>query len=40
MGCRARAAMLARFTDNQGRPLRQRELCIGMRVIDRRRRVE
>jgi hypothetical protein len=26
-GCRARAAMLARYTDDQGRPLRQRELC-------------
>jgi hypothetical protein len=26
-GCRARATMLARCTDNQGRPLRQRELC-------------
>ena len=26
-GCRARATMLARYTDNQGRPLRQRELC-------------
>jgi hypothetical protein len=25
--CRARAAMLARYTDGQGRPLRQRELC-------------
>jgi len=26
-GCRARATMLARYTDTQGRPLRQRELC-------------
>ena len=26
-GCRARATMLARYTDDQGRPLRQRELC-------------
>ena len=26
-GCRARATMLARYTDGQGRPLRQRELC-------------
>jgi hypothetical protein len=26
-GCRARATMLARYTDSQGRPLRQRELC-------------
>jgi hypothetical protein len=25
--CQARATMLARYTDNQGRPLRQRELC-------------
>jgi hypothetical protein len=24
-GCRARATMLARYTDDQGRPLRQRE---------------
>jgi hypothetical protein len=26
-GCRARATMLARYTDGQGRPFRQRELC-------------
>ena len=26
-GCRARATMLARYTDGQGRPLRQREQC-------------
>jgi hypothetical protein len=26
-GCRARATMLARYTDGQGRPLKQRELC-------------
>ena len=26
-GCRARAIRLARYTDDQGRPLRQRELC-------------
>jgi hypothetical protein len=26
-GCRARATMIARYTDDQGRPLRQRELC-------------
>jgi hypothetical protein len=26
-GCRARATRLARYTDGQGRPLRQRELC-------------
>ena len=26
-GCRARATMLARYTETQGRPLRQRELC-------------
>jgi hypothetical protein len=26
-GCRVRATRLARHTDNQGRPLRQRELC-------------
>lgn len=26
-GCQALASMLARYTDNQGRPLRQRELC-------------
>lgn len=25
--CRERATVLARWTDNQGRPLRQRELC-------------
>jgi hypothetical protein len=25
--CQARATMLARYTDNQGRPLKQRELC-------------
>jgi hypothetical protein len=25
--CEARATMLARYTDNQGRPLKQRELC-------------
>jgi hypothetical protein len=26
-GCRARATLLARYTDGQGRPLRQREMC-------------
>ena len=26
-GCHARATMLARYTDVQGRPMRQRELC-------------
>jgi hypothetical protein len=26
-GCRARATRLARYTDGQGRPLKQRELC-------------
>jgi hypothetical protein len=26
-GCRARATRLARYTDGQGRPLEQRELC-------------
>jgi len=26
-GCRTRASVLARYTDTQGRPLRQRELC-------------
>jgi hypothetical protein len=26
-GCRAPAIKLARYTDGQGRPLRQRELC-------------
>src|SRR5258708_7561652 len=26
-GCRAQATRLARYTDGQGRPLRQRELC-------------
>jgi hypothetical protein len=26
-GCRARATMIARSTDGQGRPLKQRELC-------------
>jgi hypothetical protein len=26
-GCRARATRLARYTDRQGRPLKQRELC-------------
>jgi len=26
-GCRARANRLARYTDGQGRPLKQRELC-------------
>ena len=26
-GCRARATKLARYTDGQGRPLKQRELC-------------
>jgi hypothetical protein len=26
-GCRARATMLARYSDGQGRPLKQRELC-------------
>jgi len=26
-GCRARATRLARYTDGQSRPLRQRELC-------------
>jgi hypothetical protein len=26
-GCCARATMLARYTDGQGRPLKQRELC-------------
>ena len=26
-GCEARGSVLARFTDAQGRPLRQRELC-------------
>jgi hypothetical protein len=26
-GCRARATRLARYTDGQGGPLRQRELC-------------
>jgi hypothetical protein len=26
-GCRARATRLARYTDGQGRPLRQRQLC-------------
>ena len=26
-GCRVRASMLARYTDGQGRPLKQRELC-------------
>jgi hypothetical protein len=26
-GCRARATMVARYTDGQGRPLKQRELC-------------
>jgi hypothetical protein len=25
--CQARATTLARYTDHQGRPLRQRELC-------------
>ena len=25
--CQARATILARYTDNQGRPLKQRELC-------------
>ena len=25
--CHARVTMLARYTDNQGRPLKQRELC-------------
>jgi hypothetical protein len=26
-GCRARATMIARYTDGQGRPQKQRELC-------------
>ena len=26
-GCRVRATGLARYTDDQGRPLKQRELC-------------
>jgi hypothetical protein len=26
-GCRARGTVLARYTDDQGRPLRQREAC-------------
>jgi hypothetical protein len=26
-GCRSRATMVARYTDDQGRPLKQRELC-------------
>jgi hypothetical protein len=26
-GCHARATLLARYTDGQGRPLKQRELC-------------
>ena len=26
-GCRARATRLAMYTDRQGRPLKQRELC-------------
>jgi hypothetical protein len=26
-GCGARATMLTRYTDDQGRPLKQRELC-------------
>ena len=26
-GCHGRATTLARYADNQGRPLRQRELC-------------
>ena len=26
-GCRARASMIARYTDGQGRPLKQRDLC-------------
>jgi hypothetical protein len=26
-GCRVRATTVARYTDGQGRPLKQRELC-------------
>jgi hypothetical protein len=47
-GCRRRATTILRYLDAQGRPYRQtdvcethaRELCVGMRVIDRKRRAE
>ena len=32
-GCRARATMVARYTDGQGRPLRQRELYESIRGL-------
>jgi hypothetical protein len=43
--CRGRAAMVLRYIDDEGRPYRQtevcethaRELCVGMKVIDRKR---
>jgi hypothetical protein len=46
--CRRRATTILRYLDAQERPYRQtdvcgthaRELCVGMRVIDRRRRSE
>ena len=44
--CRRRATTILRYLDAQGRPYRQadvceiheRELCVGMKVIDRKRR--
>jgi hypothetical protein len=47
-GCRRSATTILRYLDAQGRPYRQtdvgqthaRELCVGMKVIDRRRRAE
>jgi hypothetical protein len=46
--CRRRAATILRYLDNQGRPYRQadvcethaRELCVGVKVIDRQPRSE
>jgi hypothetical protein len=46
--CRQRATTILRYLDAQGRPYRQtdvcqthaRELCVGMKVIDRKRRAE
>ncbi len=44
-GCRRRATTILRYLDAKGRPYRQtdvcdihaRELCVGMRAIDRKR---
>ena len=46
--CRRRAAVVLRYIDDEGRPYRQpevceihaRELCVGMKVIDRKRPAE